>query len=336
MPRTRKNANDNWMPPRVYRGPSYFRWQPATGGAVRLCGLDAKQSEVWQAYEKAVALEENRSDTNTLIQRFLSSPDFSELAPATQRDYLKYSKKIISVFGRMKPDSIEPKHVRRYMDLRGEKSKVQANREKAFFSRMFRWAYERGYVKSNPCKGVRQFKEVARDRYVSDAEYFAVYRNGCPAVRAAMQISYLCAARQQDVLSLRKDQILDDGIFIQQGKTGKKQIKLWSQELREAVKECDNAYGANSLYVIHQATGSSFTRDGFNSRWRKAREKARKETGLPLDFTFHDLKAKGISDYEGSAREKQIFSGHKTERQVATYDRKVEQVPSLNRRNITK
>lgn len=86
------------------------------------------------------------------------------------------------------------------------------------------------------------------------------------ATRAAMQISYLCATKQQDVLSLRKDQILDDGIFIQQGKTGKKQIKLWSPELREAVKECDNVYGVNSLYVIHQATGSSFTRDGFNSR----------------------------------------------------------------------
>ncbi|PKF50533.1 integrase [Enterovibrio nigricans] len=118
-------------------------------------------------------------------------------------------------------------------------------------------------------------------------------------------------------------------------KRGKKQIKLWSAELKDAVKECDNAYGVNSLYVIHQTTGSSFSRDGFNSRWKKARERARKETGLPLDFTFHDLKAKGISDYNGSTREKQIFSGHKTERQVATYDKKVEQVPLLNRQNIT-
>jgi hypothetical protein len=42
-----------------------------------------------------------------------------------------------------------------------------------------------------------------------------------------------------------------------------------------------------------------------------------------LKCTFHDLKAKDISDYEGSSREKQLFSGHKTESQVLVYDRKV-------------
>ena len=62
-----------------------------------------------------------------------------------------------------------------------------------------------------------------------------------------------------------------------------------------------------------------------------ARERAREKTQMALDFTFHDLKAKSISDYEGSTREKQMFSGHKTERQVNTYDRKVKVVPSLNK-----
>lgn len=48
------------------------------------------------------------------------------------------------------------------------------------------------------------------------------------------------------------------------------------------------------------------------------------------DFTFHDLKAKGISDYEGRGRDKQLFSGHKTEGQVLIYDRKVKISPILD------
>ncbi|HBZ4249770.1 hypothetical protein A3N56_14130 [Klebsiella aerogenes] len=46
--------------------------------------------------------------------------------------------------------------------------------------------------------------------------------------------------------------------------------------------------------------------------------------------TFHDIKAKTISDYEGSSEEKQMFSGHKTESQVVTYDRKVKISPTLD------
>lgn len=57
------------------------------------------------------------------------------------------------------------------LDKRGAKSVTHANREKSFMSRLFRWAYERGMVKLNPCKGVKQFKEVARERYIAYTFY---------------------------------------------------------------------------------------------------------------------------------------------------------------------
>lgn len=55
------------------------------------------------------------------------------------------------------------------MDKRGVKSRVQANREKAFMSRVVRWAYERGKVKMNPCQGVKQFKEQAWTEHLHKA-----------------------------------------------------------------------------------------------------------------------------------------------------------------------
>jgi hypothetical protein len=64
--------------------------------------------------------------------------------------------------------------------------------------------------------------------------------------------------------------------------------------------------------------------------WEGCQISRGKKLGRKLVCTFHDLKAKGISDYEGSSREKQIFSGHKTESQVVVYDRKVKVSPTLD------
>jgi len=330
MARTRANSSDNWMPPRVYlKGPSYV-FRPVGGGSIKLCSSTSKQSDVWQAYELLINEEFQGYKVSRLIADFFASADFIDLSKTTQSDYKKNSRPILLVFGAMQADSVEPKHVRAYMDKRGLKSRVQANREKAFFSRAYRWAYERGKVKSNPCKGVKQFKESARTRYVTDAEYDAVYRCA-PAIRVAMELSYLCAARKGDVLKMRWSQVLEDGVFIQQGKTGVKQVKLFSDRLKKAINAAKSLSGNQlNAYLIVKPDGHPYTDNGFNSAWRETIIKARVQTGWPLDFTFHDLKAKAISDIGGTSRDKQAISGHKTEGQVAVYDRSIKRVPAVD------
>ncbi|MDW5504782.1 hypothetical protein R6Y99_07935 [Pseudomonas lundensis] len=126
-------------------------------------------------------------------------------------------------------------------------------------------------------------------------------------------------------------QPLYEGIFIKQGKTGKKQIKAWTDRLRAAVDLAETLPlkdGIASLYVLRQPRGQRYTRDGFNCRWQAAKDQA--VTAFPelsFDFTFHDLKAKGISDLDGSLSEKQAISGHKSIGQTARYDRKTKIVP---------
>lgn len=79
--------------------------------------------------------------------------------------------------------------------------------------------------------------------------------------------------------------------------------------------------------------GQRYTRNGFNSRWQAARDQAIASfPELSFDFTFHDLKAKGISDLEGSLSEKQEISGHKSIGQTARYDRKTKIVPVVGGR----
>ncbi|EGU0169838.1 tyrosine-type recombinase/integrase [Escherichia coli] len=327
----RKNHADAILPPRVYRGKSKYEFHPANGGSINLCSLDSPVSLIWAKYEEALNEIRQKNNLAGLINDFFNCADFCNLSSETQKDYRKYSKKLLPVFGRMDPDALKPQHIRMYMDKRGVSSPTQANREKSFLSRVYSWAYERGVVKGNPCKGVRQFKETARDRYVTDEEYYAVYDEGCDVVRATMEISYLCLARQGDVLALQKSQLLPEGIFIRQNKTAAKQIKGWTDRLRTAVNlalSLPVRPGFSSVYLIHQQDGSRYTRDGFNSRWRQAKESAaKKHPDLNLNFTFHDLKAKGVSDLEGTLQEKQQISGHKTITQTARYDRKVKIVP---------
>ncbi|MCC8364958.1 tyrosine-type recombinase/integrase [Xenorhabdus sp. PB61.4] len=334
MSRKRKNPADNWMPPRVRRGRSAFEFQTPDNRTVRLCDLSATQEEVLAAYEKTLIDEkgeEEKRDLSALINAFFRSADFKRLVPESRRDYYKYAKKVNSVFGKMEPDTIKPEHIRRYMDKRGLRSQTQANREKNFMSRVFGWGYERGLVTSNPCRGVRQFKEIPRDRYITDDEYNAIYSVSPLVVQIAMELAYLCCARQSDILGLTYAQVAEEGIYIKQGKTKVAQIKLWTERLYSAIEKSQHLPvedGVTSIYVIHQRTGARYARDGFNSRWRKAKHTAKEKfPELDFNFTFHDLKAKGISDLEGTLQEKQRISGHKNIGQTARYNRKVASVP---------
>ncbi len=331
MTRPRLNKEHNWMPERVYlRGKSYV-FRPPHGGSITLCSSDKKQSDVWAAYERLINEDSLTFTVSKLISEFFGSSDFKDLSASTRSDYRKNSKNILLVFGKMRANKVEPKHIRAYMDKRGLSSRIQANREKAFFSRAYRWAYERGKVNQNPCKGVKQYKEKARTRYITDVEYDLVYKYATPTIRVAMELSYLCAARKGDVLAMRWDQVLDEGVFIQQGKTGVKQIKLWSPRLQKAIKAARQLHGdPRRAFVVVKADGYPYTDSGFSTAWCEVMKKAREESGWPLDFTFHDIKAKAISDVSGSSRDKQLVSGHKTEAQVNTYDRSVKRVPAVD------
>lgn len=340
MSRPRKNPADYWMPPRVRRGKSAYEFRAINGRTIRLCDFACSQAEVWVAFEKLLISQKEDSTFTGLINEFLLSGDFCDLAAETQKDYRKYSSKIIAVFGRMSPNNIKPEHIRKYMDKRGAKSRVQANREKTFMSRVFRWGYERGKVNLNPCIGVKQFKEKARTRYITDDEYTALYDVSSPLVKVAMELAYLCCARQADVLDLKKGQLQENGILIQQSKTDVAQIKAWTPRLHEAIQIANTLplnRGVNSIYLLHHQSGARFTRDSFNSHWMKAKKAASlKYPELDFHFTFHDLKAKGISDLSGSLYDKQSISGHKNISQTARYDRKVKIVPVVGGQNKAK
>lgn len=325
MARKRRSKN-SWLPPNVYRGRSAYEYKVKGMPVKPIAPLNAKQQDVWLAYHEIRGAYQH--SIRRLFYLFWQSRQYDAKAEATKKDYEQSKKKLLEVFGDMEPEKLRPAMFRKYMDKRGEQSETRANREKALMQVVFAWSLERDYVQYNPIRDVKAFSEKPRDRYVTDDEYMAVYRIMPLRIQVAMDLSYLCAMRLKDVCELTYDKCGEDGIFVQQSKTGKKQIKAWNDDLR-AVIESSKQGKLVGLNVVRNLRGKAYTTEGFKSMWQKHMKKAFDDGLIKARFHFHDIKAKSISDYEG---DKKRFSGHKTSAQVDVYDRKTQIVTVLKKR----
>jgi len=330
MGRKRKKGNEK-LPPYVYLAKGRYVHRPYQGGILgkekRLIDGGASLAEVWAACEKLTGKE---TDTlRWLLSEFLKSDYFiNGLSPRTQKDYERYYLTIIDSplrsgqkFGDVPLTKITPGSIRKYLDRRGQDAPVQANREKSLISSAWSWGRERDMCGDNPCLGVRKNAERPRDRYVTDEEYGKVYalaeQFSPPYITVAMEIAFLCRARMKEVLSLTRDHITDEGLIIERLKKSKTQIIEWSPRLRAAVEAAKKLPGISwQRWLVHGNSGKKIIESTFKTSWQRLLVRTEK-MGVER-FTFHDLKAKGISDFDG---DKKKAAGHRSDRMVDIYDR---------------
>lgn len=334
MPRKRADPSFSWLPERVYIQRNKYVYQPKLGGKLILCDINAHKIEVLKRYEQEKHHQESGIFFERIINDFFKSADAKELSPRTVKDYLSYALTLIKVFGKMKPNAIQPHHIRLFMDSlaieRGTALKpalATANRHKACMQKICSWARSVGRLKDNPCVGISKRKEKSRDRYITDSEYNAIYSNAAAPCQVAMEISYLCMARISDVINLTMRDVLDDGLYIKQGKTGKAQIKLYSPRLLKAIasaRSLPRKRGLTTIFLLSKPDGSKYTIRAIQAQYSTA-----KALSGVNDLTFHDLKAKGISDLEGTLADKNHAAGHTTLAQTQKYDRKIKTVRSV-------
>lgn len=237
-------------------------------------------------------------------------------ARRTQLDNLKELERLRAVFNRVQIDHIKPHHVRLYMDKRGQTAKARANREKALLSHLYNRAREWGYTDApNPCAGVKAFKEAGRDRYVSDAEFLAVWDKAHPTLRDAMDLALLTGQRPADVLKIKRADIHDGALWIVQNKTGAKRAIELVGELAALIERI-KARPRERLgpFLIQDDDGKPLRADGLRSRFTKAREAA------GVSFQFRDIRAKAASD-AGDLSHSQMLLGHKRREMTEHYVR---------------
>jgi hypothetical protein len=228
-------------------------------------------------------------------------------ADRTQRDNRKEIEKLLAVFGAMQISAITPQMVRQYLDLRGQKAKIRATREKALLSHLINKAREWGLTESaNPCVGIRGWA-AKRDRYITDEEFSALYAAACQPLRDALDLALLTGQRPADVLKMDQTMVRDGAIWVRQGKTGKKLRILIQGQLASVIDRCKaraKTHAIASLYLLNNERGQRYT----TAMLREDFEAARAAAKIP-DIQFRDLRAKAATDSD-SLEHAQSLLGH--------------------------
>jgi integrase len=258
-------------------------------------------------------------------------------------------------FGHMEPDAVRPTHVYQYLHkTRGVEAPVRANREISLFQTIYNDAKGQGIVDRNPCDGVKRNPEVPRDRLITDDELRTLCRlafkrpaqqhradkkapsiltrDSAKRVALAAAIAYLTGKAQGQVLRLQRKALDDEGVGFEKRKHGAATYIRYSRLLRRAIRSSIAMPSRiDSLFVVHTRDGTPYTSQGFKKLWRCLMAEYCAPGAWPdgsprpagEHFTFHDLRAKAVTDLEQQGRKSSEVTGHKQQATVARhYDRR--------------
>jgi len=293
-----------------------------------------------EAIRKVLEMERRAPTTGTvreMVTTYLESATFAEKSQRTQDDYLGYSKHVLRVFGDVRVEDIEPQHIARYLRVERKAAPVQANREMAFFSSCYQEGIEQGLANKNPCREVRRNTEKPRSRLPTDADIESFLRiakgrgAGSELIGIMARFAALAGRRRIEFLTLRKDQLTDEGVEFTFAKAKpdeptRKGIITWSSALHrviedaKAIKRPGKKPAPSSVYVFANRRGQAYTEQGFKAMWSKIMADWLAEDRSRERFTFHDLRAYYITHMVQDGRNPETHANPATTKRV--YDRR--------------
>jgi integrase len=309
----------------------------------RLCGPDATLPEIWQAAE--AQQQQTIATFATLSSEFQTTHQWKKLAPSTQADYLSCHMAIITrdtntgKLGDVPIDKWTVGLIRKYRDKRAEESESRAKKELSYIKRLFAWAYEYEKIPVNPALGIKNISIAPRQHYATDRDYYYLLNiakaSNYGYVAPAMELAYLCLARLCEVLELTDACELESGLLIKRRKGSKTNIIEWNDRLRSAwneLKERRNRIWlkrkqphpfnpTNRFVIISERTGDRINISSFktaiNRISNQAIEQAKMDNIEYQHFTFHDIKRRACTDYDG---DKMKATGHRSASMMKVYD----------------
>lgn len=302
-PRTR----DRHLPPCVYWKHGAF-WLVRKGKWIR---LGAKYHEALVAYAKATA--PSGAGVPGLIDKAL--PFITEGRAQSTIDRYEHAAGLVKeVFRDRAPDQVRHGDVVEMLDGFSDR-RALANRMLTVLRMVYQWALDRQIVEADPTVSVKRFKQTARDRLISDAEYKAIYAKCAPWLQIVVDICYLTGQRIGDVLTIERTNLRDDGIYFKQQKTGKQLIVAWTPELNDAVKRAKALGGAKSVRYLLAGRGGRLRLH--SNVWRAFKTAARK-ANVP-NVTLHDLRAMSGTEAEKQGSDPTALLGHTDRRTTRSY-----------------
>lgn len=284
--------------------------------------LGSNYSEALKVYAGLIDASKNDS-IGALIGRYTREV-LPKRAAETAKGRKKEFKALLPKFKDMAASKFRASDAWSYFEERG--SNQAARHEVSALSAVLGWAVKWGKIDSNPLLGVAFPTFKPRDRYVTDEEFVAVRDCAHFMIAYAMNIALITAARQKQIRLLDKKQVSAGLLRTVHSKTGKKVNYPVAGSLAENIDAALRHAPQVRQYVIVNRGGKPYTLDGFQTQWKRAINKALELKLIEAPFTFHDIKAKSLSDAETleDARQRAAHSDARITQQV--YRRKPEVV----------
>ncbi|MDE4918386.1 integrase [Cupriavidus metallidurans] len=273
-----------------------------------------------------------------------SLPKDSELrkAQGTLDENRNEAKRLVAVFGKVRPAAIKPVHIYRYLADRAKKgAPAKANKEIALLSAVLEYGRRQGDLEENPCRGIKYNPTKPKDRVVTDAE-IALMRDVARQRGGSYQIMALCAytafltvSRPDEMRGLLRQRILPEGLQVPIGKRKAGQAQRWklvhwSPELRAVIDEAMALQRTAGMYVFGNTSGQQYSRSGWTTIWTRLMtyceaEAAKKEVAFRR-FALADMRPSAVTDRMAGGDTKIIdATGHTDGKMVAkVYDRRRE------------
>jgi len=294
----------------------YYAWK----GGPRLPGKPG-DPEFAVAYTQAHAARTATPEgvLQLVLDAYLASPKFTDLAPRTRKDYLKHVRKIeaeysdfpVAAFG----DRASRGEFLNWRDRLAKASRRQADYTYSVLALILAWAFDRGMVPGNPCERPGRVYRSERIDNIWTVEDEAAFRKSAPAhIGLAFMLALWTGQRQGDLLRLPWSAYDGRTIRLRQGKT-KAHVVI---PVGAPLKAILDVAPKKAVTILSTTRGAVWTEGGFRASWRTACKAAGVE-GL----TFHDLRGTAVTRLAVAGCEVPeiaAITGHKLSKVAAILD----------------
>jgi len=240
----------------------------------------------------------------------------------TRKSYRKQLARIRPVFGPCAWEEVTLPSLVGYLEKRS--AKTQANREIALLSVIWNRARTWGLtVLPWPAAGMErsQWKnqENAREVYVSDQQFDAIYKHADRVLRDAMDIATATGLRIKDVCALRLTDFRDGGMYVQAGKTRKRiAFDMAQSEVLPKILEHRHQHKALHIFLLTSDRGRPVTWRMLNERFAEARALAAKERPDCAKLILRDMR-KHAAQHAGGVDEASKLLQHSSKALTARH-----------------